>query len=126
MMCFAVSLLLVVAAVAVFGVPFWIGLLSIITMIPFCLLHGAMVLFDLRKPKLDWDNEMQLVKNNFRILIPMLFNITSIILIGLVMFMTDLDIWMCFILYTAVYIILLVLVFLYVHKKDFALAARID
>ncbi len=120
------ALIIQLIAVLLFQVPLWMAALVMLIMIPYSTAHSAIILFDLRAPKLNWSNEVEIVKRNFRTMIPVGFAMGNIALIAAAFFALKLDfIPLCFILF-ALYTLLSGLFYLYIRKKDFALAAHIS
>lgn len=67
-----------------FPIPVWLYIPIFILGLLFAIIHSYLNLFiDLRKPKLEWDTEYAVVKQNMNLMWPMLFGLLSIgILIG--------------------------------------------
>ena len=94
--------------------------------IPFAFLHGGILLFDLKNPKLEWNNEMEVVKNNMRTLIPVGVSMGNLILIALAGFMLHMSIPVMTAVFGLTYTALTVLLYLYIRKKDILLADHIS
>ena len=124
MMTTIVNLLIIVPLVVLFKFPLDQATIIILLMIPYSLCHGGLILLDLRKPNLNWDNEVQLVKRNFRILISIavgFFN-TAWIVIAL---LCDVEAIIIYAIVFVVYTILAGVLFVYIKNKDFELARNI-
>ena len=94
--------------------------------IPFAFLHGGILLFDLKNPKLEWNNEMEVVKNNMRTLIPVGVSMGNLILIALAGFLLHMSIPVMTAVFGLTYTALTVLLYLYIRKKDILLADHIS
>ena len=124
MMTTIVNLLIIVPLVVLFKFPLDQAAIITLLMIPYSLCHGGLILLDLRKPNLNWDNEVQLVKRNFRILISIavgFFN-TAWIVIAL---LCDVEAIIIYAIVFVVYTILAGVLFVYIKNKDFELARNI-
>ncbi|MBR3356461.1 MAG: hypothetical protein IKG46_01340 [Solobacterium sp.] len=109
-----------------FGFPLSLLLPMAAVCIPFAFLHGGILLFDLKSPKLEWNNEMEVVKNNMRTLIPIGFSMGNLILIGLAGFLLHMSIPVMTAVFGLGYTALTVLLYLYIRRKDIQLADHIS
>ena len=109
-----------------FVVPAKVLLCSMAVCIPYAVLHGFIILLDLKNPKLQWNNEMEVVKNNMRTLIPVGIGLGNVLAVGLCGFWLNMSIPVMTAVFAGVYIVLIILLFLYIRKADLKLADHIS
>ena len=84
------------------------------------------LLIDLKRPKLQWNSEYAVVKQNFNLLFPMIFGFINI---GIIIFVNySLSAYSVYIqlgIVTVIYIIALVIINAYLYKKQNSLASKI-
>ena len=119
------TLLVLVCAGVLFKVPLSILIECMIIAIPFSVLHGALILFDLRAPKLTWTNELEIAKKNLRVFIPIGIDVGNMIIIALLVFLAKLSPVVTTAILFAVYTLIAVLLWGYIRRKDNALAEAI-
>ena len=105
--------------------PLQVILISLVTLLPYSLVHGALILLDLRHPKLHWSNEIQVTKNNLRTLLPIGLAILNIVLIVLALFWLEMDGRYIAAILFAAYSLIGTLIYLHARKKDFALSQNL-
>ena len=80
------------------------------------------LIIDLRKPKIHWLNEYEVVKNNFRIFYVILFTLLNYGLMAVLFFAGIRNYIVYFSIFMAAYILLAVVITIYIRKKDIRLA----
>lgn len=111
---------------AILKMPIEIIIISVMTFIPYSILHSLIgVLIDLRKPKLNWSSEMQLVKQNFRIFFISLFAIINLGLMIIPFFVSEIPFYYIGGIYFFAYTLLAIGLIVYINKKDNQLAQNI-
>ena len=110
---------------ALFRVPLRLTALSFLALIPYSFAHGGIILMDAAHPKLHWNNEMQLVKNNFRTLLPVGTGILNVILVAALSFVAELSGYLTALILFVFYLMLSVLLYFFIKKKDLNLAKNI-
>ena len=100
-------------------------ILLFLVMIPFSFFHGAFIYFDLRAPKLYWHNDLEIVKRNFRVMIPIAVHMVFIALVAILTFVAEMEMVPLAVLLTLVFSLLAFLSCLFLYKKADALAKAI-
>ncbi len=86
-----------------------------------------MLLIDLKRPKLQWDSEYAVVKQNFNLIFPMIFSIISIGLLILYAKTTQIiSVYIVLTMIAAIYLLITVLVNVYLYKRQNELAGKIE
>lgn len=84
------------------------------------------LIMDLKRPKLQWNTEYAVVKQNMNLIFPMIFGTINI---GIIIFVnTTLKMYSAYIqlaIITLIYILLNVFVYIYLYKKQYELAKKI-
>lgn len=84
------------------------------------------LIMDLKRPKLQWNTEYAVVKQNMNLVFPMIFGTINI---GIIIFVnTTLKMYSAYIqlaIITLIYILLNVFVYIYLYKKQYELAKKI-
>ena len=84
------------------------------------------LIMDLKRPKLQWNTEYAVVKQNMNLIFPMIFGTINIVIIIFVN--TTLKMYSAYIqlaIITLIYILLNVFVYIYLYKKQYELAKKI-
>lgn len=98
-------------------------IMAVLAGVVFSYLHGVLFLIiDLRKPKIHWLNEYEVVKNNFRIFYVILFTLLNYGLMAVLFFAGIRNYIVYFSIFMAAYILLAVVITIYIRKKDIRLA----
>lgn len=118
-------ILVSISAIIVFGLPIKYFLISSIVIIPYSFTHSSLILTDLAKPKLTWNNEMQVVKSNFRIFYTIAFVILNIAVVAILGFYFRLEMIPMALVMSLIYLILTIIIVYYIYKKDIKLAKHI-
>lgn len=118
-------ILISITAVILLAFPIKYILISLFVVLPYCICHGALIIFDLVKPKLNWLNEMQVVKNNFRFIYSIAFALLNIGLIVVLHFLLHLEKVMLTISLSAIYSFVGIFALYFIYKKDIKLAKNI-
>ena len=106
----------VITLIALFVVATIMGILQSI----------AMIIVDLKRPKLNWDSEYAVAKQNLNLVFPILLSIVNIvILVGFVYLLKDINIYMGVGILGILYIIATVITNKYLYNKQYELADKI-
>ena len=91
---------------------------ALLLTLPSAFLHASMILLDLRNPNLHWSNEAEVVKKNFKTLIPIGFALLSAGIMAVLVFALELsDLTVMAILFT-VYTALSLLIYTQIRKNS--------
>lgn len=121
-----VSELFVVILCVLLSIPLPIIILSILTFIPYAIIHSLVaIILDLKKPKLNWSNEYQVVKNNLRIFWISAVGLANLLLSAVPFLVGEVPLLYIAPIYIIVYGLIAAFLLRYVFKKDFALSAKI-
>lgn len=121
-MCLFSYLNVAVLSVLLYKVPVIYAAMSLPVSVLYFILHGFLILSDVRKPKLDWTNEIQIVKKNLRTLVGMVFSLVSMGLAAVMAFVFDMNMYTMALVLSLLYLVLDLLLYRYIRKKDIALA----
>ncbi len=106
----------VITLIALFVVATIMGILQSI----------AMVIVDLKRPKLNWDSEYAVAKQNLNLVFPVLLAMINIaIMVGLVFLLKDINVYMGVGILGILYIIATVITNKYLYNKQYELADKI-
>ncbi len=119
------ALLALIPGVILFKIPLYMCALCLLVLVPFSILHGALIIFDLRAPKLDWSNEMEIVKRNMRMFIPMGICMGNMAAVAFLLFYYGLSPVTGSLILFAVYSLIAVLLWWYIRKRGAELASAI-
>ncbi|MBQ1508992.1 MAG: hypothetical protein IIZ47_06170 [Erysipelotrichaceae bacterium] len=119
------ALLALIPGVILFKIPFYMCALCMLVLLPFSILHGALIVFDLRAPKLDWSNEMEIVKRNMRMFIPMGICMGNMAAVAFLLFYYGLSPLTGALILFAVYSLIAVLLWWHIRKRGADLASAI-
>ena len=101
-------------------------LLFIVSTIIALLQSILMIIVDLKRPKLNWDSEYAVVKQNFNLIFPMIFSMINIVIIvGAVCLLKDINVYLGLAILGIVFIILTVITNKYLKNKQYELANKI-
>ena len=85
-----------------------------------------MIIVDLKRPKLKWDSEYEVAKQNLNLIFPMLLSMINIvIMVGLVYLLKDINVYIGLSILGILYIAVTVIVNKYLYKKQYELADKI-
>ena len=121
-MCLFSYATVVVTMAVLFKVPLIFILLSLPVAIIYAILHGFLILSDVRKPKLHWTNEMQIVKKNLRMLVGTAFSLLGMGLVAVLAFVLDIDMYLTTVILSALFLGADLLLYRYIRHKDIRLA----
>ena len=118
---------LFITALALFmlKIPMVNFIYSLFVIIPYLFIHASLILFDLRKPRLNWTSEMELVKHNFRTMISLALGALFMAIVAVLGFYFKLEIFILTIIVFAIEIIAIILLYIYISKKDIELGKNI-
>ena len=86
----------------------------------------AMIIVDLKRPKLNWDSEYAVAKQNLNLVFPVLLAMVNIvILVGFVYLLKDINIYMGVGILGILYIVATVITNKYLYNKQYELADKI-
>ena len=86
----------------------------------------AMIIVDLKRPKLNWDSEYAVAKQNLNLVFPVLLSIVNIvILVGFVYLLKDINVYMGIGILGILYIAAIVITNKYLYNKQYELADKI-
>lgn len=86
----------------------------------------AMIIVDLKRPKLNWDSEYAVAKQNLNLVFPMLLAMVNIvILVGFVYLLKDINVYVGVGILGILYIIATVITNKYLYNKQYELADKI-
>ena len=106
----------VITLIALFVVATIMGILQSI----------AMIIVDLKRPKLNWDSEYAVAKQNLNLVFPVLLAMVNIvILVGFVYLLKDINIYMGVGILGILYIVATVITNKYLYNKQYELADKI-
>ena len=101
-------------------------LLFIVSTIIAVLQSILMIIVDLKRPKLNWDSEYAVVKQNFNLIFPMIFSMINIaIIVVAVCLLKDINVYLGLAILGIVFIILTVITNKYLKNKQYELANKI-
>lgn len=106
----------VITLIALFVVATIMGILQSI----------AMIIVDLKRPKLNWDSEYAVAKQNLNLVFPVLLAMINIaIMVGLVFLLKDINVYIGIGLLGILYIVATVITNKYLYNKQYELADKI-
>ena len=86
----------------------------------------AMIIVDLKRPKLNWDSEYAVAKQNLNLVFPVLLSMVNIvILVGFVYLLKDINVYMGVGILGILYIVATVITNKYLYNKQYELADKI-
>lgn len=86
----------------------------------------AMIIVDLKRPKLNWDSEYAVAKQNLNLVFPVLLAMINIaIMVGLVFLLKDINVYIGIGLLGILYIVATVITNKYLYNKQYELAEKI-
>ena len=86
----------------------------------------AMIIVDLKRPKLNWDSEYAVAKQNLNLVFPVLLAMINIaIMVGLVFLLKDINVYIGVGLLGILYIVVTVVTNKYLYNKQYELANKI-
>ena len=86
----------------------------------------AMIIVDLKRPKLNWDSEYAVAKQNLNLVFPVLLAMLNIaIMVGLVFLLKDINVYIGMGLLGILYIVVTVVTNKYLYNKQYELANKI-
>ncbi len=101
-------------------------LLLIVSTIMGILQSILMIIIDLKRPKLNWDSEYAVAKQNFNLIFPMILSmINIIILVGMVILLKDINIYVGLLILGLLFTIITIVVNKYMKKNQYELAQKI-
>lgn len=121
-MCLFSYLVVGLMAMILFRLPLRYLLLSLPVAVLYSILHGFLILSDVRKPKLEWTNEMQIVKKNLRMILSMAFSLLNMGLVAAIAFIFQVGLYPMIALLIALYLITDLLLYRYICRKGITLA----
>ena len=122
LMCLFSYLSVALLGMILFKVPVKYLLMSFPVAVLYSVLHSFLILSDVRKPKLSWTNEIQIVKRNLRTMLGLAFAFLNMGLIAVLTFLLKVDEWKLMIGLILLYGAADCLLYRYIRKKDIALA----
>ena len=85
-----------------------------------------LIIIDLKRPKLEWDSEYAVVKQNFNLIFPMIISMVAIFIIILAgVFLTNINVYIGIIILSLIFAIILYFANMYLYKNQNRLASRI-
>jgi ABC-2 type transport system permease protein len=112
----------IVVAMILFKLPLMYFVMSLPVSILYCILHGFLILTDVRKPKLDWTNEMQIIKRNTRTMFTLAFTLINMGLVAILAFLFKMKMSVLAIALSVIYLIAVIVLYRYIRTKDIRLA----
>lgn len=86
----------------------------------------AMIIVDLKRPKLNWDSEYAVAKQNLNLVFPVLLAMLNIaIMVGLVFLLKDINVYIGIGILGILYIVATVVINKYLYNKQYELADKI-
>ena len=86
----------------------------------------AMIIVDLKRPKLNWDSEYAVAKQNLNLVFPVLLAMLNIaIMVGAVFLLKDINVYLGMGLLGILYIVATVVINKYLYNKQYELADKI-
>lgn len=86
----------------------------------------AMIIVDLKRPKLNWDSEYAVAKQNLNLVFPVLLAMLNIaIMVGLVFLLKDINVYLGIGILGILYIVATVVTNKYLYNKQYKLAEKI-
>ena len=86
----------------------------------------AMIIVDLKRPKLNWDSEYAVAKQNLNLVFPVLLSMINIaILIGLLFLLNNINVYIGIGIVGILYIIATFITNKYLYNKQYELAEKI-
>ena len=86
----------------------------------------AMIIIDLKRPKLNWDSEYAVAKQNLNLIFPVLLSMVNIaILIGLVFLLNDVNVYIGVGIVGILYAVVTVIINKYLYDRQYELADKI-
>ena len=105
-----------------FRVP--IGLLALCTpvILLYCVLHGFLIIFDARNPKLNWTSEIEISKRNMRMFLSLGYAMINMAIVALMTYLFNLNMILIGVILCIVYAIIILISYTYIKKKDIVLS----
>ena len=111
-----------IIAIALFKLPIDYVLLSLPIALPYSVAHGFLILSDVRKPKLYWTSEIQVCKNNLRIIFGFVFCLISMAIVAILGILLHLNRILITIILSLLYLFIDIVLYKYIKRKDISLA----
>ena len=111
-----------IAAIILFKLPINYVLLSIPIALSYSIAHGFLILSDVRRPKLYWTNEIQVCKNNLRMIVGFVFSLISMALVAILGILLHLDKVLITLILSLLYIFVDLMLYRYIKDKNISLA----
>ena len=121
-MCLFSYLNVALLSMILFRLPPVYVLMSLPVSVLYCILHGFLILSDVRRPKLDWTKEMQIVKKNFRTMFSLAFSLLNMGIVALLAFLFGVRMIAMTVILTVFYGLIDYLLYRYIRSKDISLA----
>ncbi len=121
-MCLFSYLNVALLSMILFRLPPIYVLMSLPVSVLYCILHGFLILSDVRRPKLDWTNEMQIVKKNFRTMFSLAFSLLNMGIVAVLAFLIGVRMIVMTVILTVFYGLIDYLLYRYIRSKDIRLA----
>ncbi len=85
-----------------------------------------MIIIDLKRPKLNWDFEYAVVKQNLNLVFPMLLGLLNILVIALIVLLfKNINVYLGLIIIGIIFLIFTIITNNYLYKNQFKLAEKI-
>ena len=118
-------LVAIITIYALFRIPYYLILSSLPVFFLYSIVHSMFILFDLSKPKLEWNNEMQVVKNNFRLFFAMIPEFINMALVVFLTFIMKYNMYFIMAVLSVLYIVIIIIFYMYISDRNYKLAKNI-
>ena len=125
-LCFFTCLVSAVLIIVFVKVPVYHFLAALPVFAMFSILHGFLILLDVRDPKLTWTNEIEVSKRNMRMVFSLVFTFTAMAIVAVLGFLFKANIAVMTIMMSALYMILISAAYRYMKRKDLSLADNFE
>jgi len=107
---------------------YYLVMVNIPLILMILIINYISVLLDLRRPKLAWSDEAEPLKQNFTVMIGIIISmlmVTILSLLGVLLFISNVNVYLIFLLFTLVVVICYILLVLYIKKNQVKLFNKV-
>lgn len=124
-----VAVLIEIPFMLLLNIPWWyIIVVNVPLLFLVLIINYISVLLDLKKPKLTWSDESEAIKQNFTVMIGIIISmviITILVLCGALLWNSNFNIYLAFLLFTIAMVVCYILLALYVKKNQIKLFSKV-
>ena len=110
----------------IIGLPLRIVFMALPVSVSYSILHGFLILLDAARPKLSWNHELEVCKNNLLMLGTVVFALSAMALIAVCVFLLKMNALLQAVVLTLFCLLLIIAAYRYIRNKDGKLAIHIQ